>query len=141
MKLIISTIVGAIIFFLLGWLFYGVIFINNLDTMRSLMRPASDMKWWALIVGQILQAFILAYLFMKTYKGESPFKEGLIFGIATGALMCGPYVFYMWSSFRVTYRAVIADALISFVMILIVGIVIGLIFGKKVISETKEVTS
>jgi CDP-diglyceride synthetase len=141
MKLIISTIVGAILFFLLGWLIYGVIFVNNFDSMKQIMRPESDMKHWALIVGNILQALILSYLYMKTYKGESPLKEGFLFGFATGALVCAPYIFYMWSSYRVTYRAVVADGILMFIMFLIVGTAIGLIFGKKVISETKEVTN
>lgn len=138
MKLIISTIVGAIIFFLLGWLIYGVILADYLGTLRNLMRPSSDMKWWALIVAQVLHALILSYLYMKTYKGESPFKEGFLFGLAIGILMSAPYVFYLWSSYKVSYRSAIGDGAVSFIMNFIVGIVIGLIFGKKEKQEIKE---
>ncbi|MBN1633275.1 MAG: DUF1761 domain-containing protein [Ignavibacteria bacterium] len=140
MKLIISTIVGAIIFFLLGWLFYGIIFADYFVTMKELMRPESDMKWWALIVAHILQALILSFLYMKTYKGESPLKEGFLFGLATGILMSVPYIFYMWASYKVTYKEIVPDGIILFVMIFIVGIVIGLIFGKKEKPKVKETT-
>jgi hypothetical protein len=68
---------------------------------------------------------------MRTYKGESPIKEGFIFGILTGFLLALPYVFYVWGSYQVRYRAVIADGVGMGIRILIVGIVIGLIFGKK----------
>ena len=138
MKLIISTIVGAIIFYLLGWFIYGVIFTDYFVTMKQLMRPENDMKYWALIVAHILQALILSFLYMKTYKGESPFKEGFLYGLATGILISVPYIFYMWSSYRVTYKEVVPDGILMFIMILIVGIAIGLIFGKKEKPEIKE---
>ena len=141
MKLIISTIVGAIIFFLLGWFFYGVIFADYFVSMKQLMRPEADVKYWAMIIANILQALILSFLYMKTYKGESPLKEGFLFGFATGLLMSLPYIFYMWASFRVTYKEVVPDGIIMFIMILIVGIAIGLIFGKKVKPEIKETSA
>lgn len=136
MKLFISTIVGAIIFFLLGWLFYGVIFTDYYEFLK--MRPESTLKWVMLIVANILQALILSVLYMKTYKGVSPFKEGFIFGLATGILMSVPYIFYMWSTFNVSYKDVVPYGIFMFIMILIVGIVIGLIFGKKEKPEIKE---
>jgi|WetSurMetagenome_2_1015567.scaffolds.fasta_scaffold178369_2 hypothetical protein len=131
MKLIISTIVTAILLFLLGWLFYGVIFVGHLSTMYALMRPESDMKIWALIVGCLLQGLLLSIVYMRTYQGKSPFKEGLIYGLLIGFLFAIPYVFFMWSSYQITYRAVIADGIAMGIRILIAGIVIGLIFGKK----------
>lgn len=137
MKLIISTIVVAIFFFFFGWLIYGVILANALPTMAKFMRPESDFKWWALIVGMIIEAFLLSFIYMKTYKGVAPFKEGVIFGFVIGLLKSLPYMFYMWATYQVPYREVLPDAISMGVTILIAGIIIGLIFGKKsVATET-----
>ena len=131
MKLVISTIVTAILFFLLGWLFYGVIFTGHLSSMQHLMRPDADLKMWSIALGCLFQGLMLSVIYMRTYKGESPIKEGFIFGILTGFLLALPYVFYVWGSYQVRYRAVIADGVGMGIRILIVCIVIGLIFGKK----------
>jgi len=136
MKLLISTIVIAIFLFLFGWLIYGVILVNSLPNMAKFMRPESDFKWWALIVGMIIEAFLLSFIYMKTYKGVSPFKEGFIFGFVIGLLKSLPYMFYMWASYQVPYREVVPDAISMGLTILIAGIIIGLIFGKKPVIET-----
>ena len=68
---------------------------------------------------------------MRTYKGESPFKEGITYGIMIGILFSVPYVFFMWASYRIGYRAVLADAFGMGFRILLAGILIGLVFGKK----------
>ena len=109
MKLIISTIVTAILFFLLGWLFYGVIFTGHLASMQHMMRPDADLKMWSIALGSLFQGLMLSVIYMRTYKGESPFKEGLIFGLLMGFLLALPYVFYVWGSYQVRYRAAIAD--------------------------------
>ena len=131
MKLIISTIATAILLILLGWLFYGVIFVGHLSTLYALMRPETDFKMWAVIIGSMLQGFLLSFVYMRIYEGKSPLREGLIYGLLISFLFSIPYVFYMWGSYQVTYRAVIADAVGMGIRILLAGIVIGLIFGKK----------
>lgn len=131
MKLITSTIVSAIVIFLLGWLGYGIILAKFFVTMGNLMRPPEDMKWWALIVGHILQGFLLAYFYAKTYKGEAPLMEGFKYGFAVGILVALPYVFFMWSSYLVAYKEVVVDGIYMGIRYLAAGIVIGLIYGRK----------
>ncbi len=101
------------------------------------MRDEKSIIWWALIVGYIIQAFVLSYLYMKTYKGESPFKEGFLYGIALSLLIALPYIFFIWSTYQVTYRSAIADGVFMGIRLVIAGIVIGLIFGKKEIPKTE----
>lgn len=136
MKLLISTVVGFILFFLLGWLFYGVIFANHLQTLRIFMRPDSDFKMWAVMVGSLLQGLFLSILYMKTYKGENPLKEGIVFATIMSMLMSLPYVFYMWGAYLAKYRAVVADGAGMAIRIFIVCVVIALIFGKKETAKT-----
>ena len=137
MKLLISTVVAFVLFFLLGWLFYGIIFANHLSTLRVLMRPDSDMKMWAIMVGSLLQGLFLSILYMKTYKGENPIKEGFVFAAIMSMLMSFPYVFYMWGAYLAKYRAVLADGAGMAIRIFIVCFVIALIFGRKETATTK----
>jgi hypothetical protein len=137
MKLILSTIIGGIVLFVLGWLFYGVIFMNFMNEgYGSIMRGPDDFKLWAIIVANLLEAFFLAWIYPKGYKGGSPAKEGFMFGIDFGALIGFPYIFYMWASFPITWQTALVDGILAFVMTLITGLVIGLIYGR--IGEKKE---
>jgi hypothetical protein len=102
--------------------------------MRHLWRPDTDIKMWAVMVGNLLQALFLSILYMKTYKGESPIKEGFIYGLLISMLMSFPYVFYMWASYQARYTAVLADGAGMAIKIFIVCFVIALIFGKKKIA-------
>jgi hypothetical protein len=131
MKLIIATVLAAIVIFLLGWLGYGIILTKFFVEMGKMMRPPEDMKWWALILGHILQGFLLAYFYAKTYKGEAPFMEGLKYGFAVGILVALPYVFFMWASYLVPYKEVLVDGVYMGIRYLVAGIVIGLVYGTK----------
>jgi hypothetical protein len=50
-KILLGGIAGAVTFFLLGWLIYGLLladyFTANYD--QSIMRPIEEMKWWGII--------------------------------------------------------------------------------------------
>jgi hypothetical protein len=131
MKLILSTIIGGVVFFILGWILYGAIFMDFFAKHYGpIMRTPDDYKLWAIIVGGFVECFFLALIYPKGYSGGSPAKEGFMFGLLMGLLFSVPYVFFMWASHPVTYSAVIVDAIIMFVMTLIVAIVIGLVYGK-----------
>jgi hypothetical protein len=132
MKLALSTIVSAIVLFLLAFLFYwGVFASGHMGSYIHMMRPETDQKIWANIVGFLIQGFLMSLIYMKYYKGESPFKEGFLYGLYIGLLVSLPYIFFMWANYLVRYKAVIADGLGMGFRYLIAGIIIGLIFGKK----------
>lgn len=137
MKLILSTIIGGIVLFILGWIFYGIIFMDFFtENYGNIMRSPDDFKLWAIIVANITQALFLSYIYPKGYKGGSPAKEGFMFGIAFGLLLSVPYVFYIWAQFPIKWQAALVDGIIVLVMIIITGLVIGLVNGK--IGEKKE---
>jgi hypothetical protein len=140
MKLILSAIIGGIVLFILGWIFYGFIFMDFMNEgYGKIMRDPNDFKIWAIAVANLLQAFFLAWIYPKGYKGGSPAKEGFMFGIDFGALIGAPYIFYMWASYPIKWQAALVDGIIVFVMTLITGLVIGLIYGK--IGGKKESTA
>jgi len=133
MKLILSTIVGGIVFFILGWILYGVLFMKTLgfgDDYSAIMRTPDDYKLWAIIVGGFVEAFFLAWIYPKGYSGGSPTKEGFMFGLMIGLLLSVPFVFFMWAQYPITYNAAVWNGFFCLVMTIVVGVVIGLIYGK-----------
>jgi hypothetical protein len=133
MKLAISTIVSSIVIFFLAFLFYWSIFsAGYMGSFLNIMRCTGSSTLWANIIGSVMQGFLLSFIYKYYYKGESPFKEGLIYGLLIGFLISIPYVFFMWANYTVRWKGVLADGIGMGVRFLIAGIVIGLIFGKKV---------
>ncbi len=131
MKILISTIVGAIVLFILSWLSYGVILAKYMVHFGPLMRTPEDMRFWAIIVGTILQAFFMAWIYTMVYKGESPFKEGFLFGFLLSLLVYIPYIFFYWGSYSIRYKVIIADGVFMGIRMTIAAIVIALIIGRK----------
>lgn len=137
MKLVLSTIVGAIVLFFLGWIIYGLIFGGFMeDNFGKIMRGPGDYKLWAMIVASILQAFFLAWIYPKGYKGGSPAKEGFMYGIYMGLLLAAPYIFYVWAQYPIKWGAALLDGVLWCILIFITCFVIGLVYGK--IGEKKE---
>lgn len=132
MKLLISTIVVGVVLFLLGWLFYGVILMHLEFYEKGFIQVSRglDMKIWAVAVGCLLQAFFLALVYPKMYKGGSPSAEGFKFGIYMALLLGVPYIFYMWGGMTVTWQAMIADGIASIISTFIAGLLTALIYGK-----------
>ena len=132
MKLILSTIVTGIVLFLLGWLFYGVLFTEIMkEYFGHISRPEADMKIWVYAVASFSQAFFLFLIYSKMYKGGSPAFEGIRFGILIGLFWVIPYMCYTWGGMPVKYTGVIYDGAIGFVTTLIACILTAVIHGRK----------
>jgi hypothetical protein len=66
-KRMLATLAGFVVFFLLGWLLYDTLlmdfFNTNQGSASGVMRTDNEMIWWALAVGNLLQAYLLVYIF------------------------------------------------------------------------------
>jgi hypothetical protein len=132
MRLILSTLVVGVVLFLLGWLLYGILFMDMYKQyFGEFMRPEYDMKIWAYAVANFSQAFFMYIIYSKGYKGGSPFLEGLKFGILISLFMGIPYMFMTWGGMRVSYQGVVFDAILFMILITIAGVLTGIIHGKK----------
>ena len=134
MKLIISTVVGAIFLFLLGWLLYGMIFMEYFQVhYEYISRSAESMRAWAFGVANLLQAFFLSLIYSRFFwKGEAPAKEGFICGLFLGLLYAVPFVFYAYGGLRISsWQAPVVDGILMFVMMVLTAIVIAFTYGKK----------
>jgi hypothetical protein len=132
MKLALSTLYSALALFILAFLFYwGVFSAGYLSSYLHIMRPTGTQVMWANIIGFIFQGFFLSFIYKYYYKGESPFKEGLLYGLFIGLLVSLPFVFFMWANYTVQWKGVLVDGIAMGIRFLVAGIVIGLAFGKK----------
>src|SRR5437868_14792243 len=101
-KILIGGIVGGVVFFFLGWLFYGVLLHQYfIDNAGSAYSPAIDktmeqFAWWALILGNLVSGFLLAYVFSKA--GVGTLSSGLITGGVIGLLMSASYDLVMFAT-------------------------------------------
>ncbi|WP_424963309.1 DUF1761 domain-containing protein [Ekhidna sp.] len=132
---VLATLVGFVVLFLLGWLFYGILLMDfyetNSGSASNVMRAEEDMIWWALILGNLLQAYFLVYIFSK-WEGIDTFGNGfkggaiigLILGLAMNLTMYG-------TSNMMNLTSALVDPIVSMVMMGITGGVIGVMLGRK----------
>src|SRR6266498_5000599 len=88
-KFIVGGIVGGIVYFLLGWLIYGMLlkdFMTNNMWAAGSMRADADTIWWALVVGQFAAGFFLAYVLGKANVRSAGSGAGI--GFILGLLVC-----------------------------------------------------
>lgn len=88
-KILIAGVAGGIIFFLLGWLVYGILL---MDFMSENAGPGAasihkePMEMWALVVSNFAWGFLFAIMFGRWSTGITP-AEGAMRGAATGLLV------------------------------------------------------
>ncbi|MDQ6756115.1 MAG: hypothetical protein M3004_04185 [Bacteroidota bacterium] len=133
-KLIIGGIVGGVVYFLLGWLFYGNLFLqyfhDHPGTATGVDKPMDQFLWWALILGNVLAGFLLAYIFLKS--GVSTLSSGLITGGILGLLMSSSYDLMMYATTNIVSKHIVfADVAIYTVMSAITGAVIAVVMGMS----------
>jgi integral membrane sensor domain MASE1 len=131
-KFLIGGIVGGIVYFLLGWLFYGNLltqyFKDHPGSVSGVDRAMEQFQWWALILGNLLSGFLVAYVFSKS--AVASLASGLVVGGILGFLISCSYDLIMFATTNITSKhAMLADVATFTVMSAIVGAVVGAIMG------------
>ena len=129
---IIGGIVGGVIYFLLGWLFYGNLlagyFHDHPGTVGGIERAMDKFEWWALILGNLLSGFLLAYVFSKS--GVASLSNGLITGGILGLLISSSYDLITYATTNIISKhTMLADVATFTVMSAITGAIIGAIMS------------
>ena len=132
---ILATLVGFVVLFFLGYLFYGMLLMDfyesNSGTATGTMRDEADLIWWALILGNLLQAYFLVYIFgnwanITTFGGGA--KAGFILGLIMGFAM--NLTMYATSN-MMNLTAALVDPFVAAIMMSMTGGVIGVMLGRK----------
>ena len=131
-KFLIGGIVGGIAYFLLGWLVYGILLMDfmtsNPGSATGVMKAQGDMIWWALILGNLLGGFALAYVLSKA--GVMNAAGGATVGAIFGLLIAASFDFTMYGTSNImSMKGMLADICASTVMSAVVGAIVGWVLG------------
>lgn len=129
-KLFMGGIVGGILYFVLGWLIYGMLLkdfmANHTGAAGNVMKPEPDMLYLA--VGNLVLGLLMAYIFVKS--NVNSLASGLVTGGIIGLLMAVGYDCTIYATSTIMSKtAMAADVAVSAVMSAIVGAVVGMIIG------------
>jgi len=122
---VVSGIVGGIVDFLLGWLFYGIIFKDFFP------NPEENSNTMIMIfLGCLTFGLFIAYIFTK-WAQITTFATGAKAGAIIGLFVSLFYNFFnLAMDSSITTQIVALDVAISIVMTAIIGAVIGAVNGK-----------
>lgn len=123
---LVSGVVGSIVYFLLGWLFYAILF-------KEFFPPnpnEGEENLVMIFLGGLSYGLFIAYIFVQWAQISTlgtGAKAGAIIGLFNGLYW---NFFYIAMNPGYTYEAFAADVVIMTVSTIIVGAVIGAINGK-----------
>jgi len=134
-KFLVGALIGAVLFFLLGWLVYGILLA---DMMAGYMntactKPMEEMNMGLMVLGNVCFGVLFAYILSNGGAKFSSFSGGAMAAAVVGLLIALGYdsMLYaqstMMNSFNGVYMDVAAFAIIS----AIAGGGIGWWLGRK----------
>jgi hypothetical protein len=124
-KFLISGVVGGIVNFLLGWLFYGILF-------ESQFPVTGEMNMTMIVLGSLVGGLFVAYIFTK-WAHISNWKTGLQAGALIGLFLGLYYDFYynaMKANADIDWQTMGLDIVITIVMTALTGAVIAVMVDK-----------
>ncbi len=128
-KLLLSTLAGGVAYFLLGFLFYGVLLMKFFESHSTANLMKEPMAWWALILGNLIWAFFLAYVFSR-WAAVSTFAGGLKAGAIIGLLVSlGFNLSVFGTSDMMDLTGTLVDPIVNAIMTGITGGVVGWVLG------------
>ncbi len=133
-KFLIGTVVGGFTYFILGFLFYGLLFMDyfngNLGSATGVYKT-DDLVWWSLLLGNFAGAGLLTYIFLK-WAHISTFKSGLRAGTVIGLLMTLSWDLISYATSNIlNLQASLMDVVIGTIMTAIAGAAIGAVLPTK----------
>ena len=132
-KILFPGIAGGVVYFFLGYLFYGLLFKDTMqNNVAGVTRPMEQMVWWTLILGEIFYGLLLAFIMSKS--SDTTLMTGIVTGAITGFLVSCSFDFVMHSTtYLVSKKQLMYDVAISTVSSAITGAVIAFVadLGSK----------
>jgi ABC-type antimicrobial peptide transport system permease subunit len=124
---LVSGIVGGIVNFLLGWLFYGILFESQFP-----VKEGEVMNLTMIALACLVGGLFIAYIFTK-WAHISNWKTGLQAGAVIGLFLALYYDFYynaMKANADIDWQNMGLDIVLTIVMTALTGAVIAIIIDK-----------
>lgn len=119
---LVSSLVGSVVYWLLGWLFYGILF-------TEIYPPSDTQNMLYIYLGCLTFALLLGYIFNK-WAGISTLMSGLYAGALIGFLYGLSMNFFMYSNMEPNMSNMLLDVVLNAVSGGVTGAVMGLVIGK-----------
>jgi hypothetical protein len=96
-KILFGGIAGGVIFFLLGWLIYGVLLMDFMtaNSNQGLSKPMEEMIFWAIILSNLASGFVLS--FVINWSNITAVMSGVRIGGVIGFLFASAIDFSFYS--------------------------------------------
>jgi hypothetical protein len=131
-KIIIGGVTGAVSFFFLGWLIYGILLSNftKNNYNQCAMIPMEEMRWWAMILSDFAYGFLLS-VFISFSKSKSFIEKVILCGMIGLLISINMDLSsYSMSNMFYNFKAVLIDIFVFTVMSAIGGVFIALVMGQ-----------
>ncbi len=126
-KILFGGISGGVIFFLLGWLIYGVLLMDFMtaNTNQGLSKPMEEMVFWALILSNLASGFLLS--FVINWSNSTTVMSGVKIGGVIGFLFAFgiDFSFYSMTTIYPDLTPIFVDIIAYSVMSAITGGVVA----------------
>jgi len=129
-KLTLGALAGGILYFLLGWLVYGILLKDLFHTYSGKVghiidRPEAEMDWLFLVGGNLAAGILLSWVIQRS--ASTTLMKGLVTGAVLGFLVsvsvdCVIYA----TSYVMSKHGILLDVMAATVIGGIVGAVLGL---------------
>ncbi|NCG03824.1 MAG: DUF1761 family protein [Bacteroidetes bacterium] len=121
-SIIYSTITGTIVYFLLGWLFYGILF-------TDLYPSNQEYSMQLVLLGSLFYVLVFSLIYAR-WASISTFKSGAKVGLVLGIVYAISMNSYYAASNGLNIEHFLTDVLIATVSTAIMGGVVALTIGK-----------
>lgn len=132
-RVLLAALAGAVVYFLLGWLFYGFL-MPDFYAAHSIHYDGLE-KMPPNFIGIFVSGFaytLLMAIIFGYWSTINTVKDGAIAGLSIAILFALSVDLGMWSTMNLSGRqVVIADVLVNAVMGIIIGGVVAGVLGYK----------
>ncbi|NUM30729.1 MAG: DUF1761 domain-containing protein [Bacteroidetes bacterium] len=137
-KTLLAALVGAITFFLFGWLVYGILLKSFMEENfnHCLNRKPEEMIMWAMVVSNLFFGYLFSLIF--SWAKINDFMSGLTKGAFLGLIFSAfiDFQFYAMTTWFNNITSMIIDIVVWVLMCAIGGGVIAYMLGRGNSSES-----
>jgi hypothetical protein len=130
-KWLLSSLIVFILYWILQFIVHSVILMGYYEATAShwLTEAQMQSRMWAMILGMLLFVMLLCYIYTKGIR-EGGLGDGVRFGFWIGLFLAVPMYFIRWSTEALPGMLIFLDALLMFIVLIILGGVLGIVYGK-----------